>query len=243
MTKNIYLILLLFTAILLVGFYFTSELNNLWIAHFSHLGIMLVAGFLIIGIDKGKLPNKEKASIGISQIVGIIIGIVGLIGVSNFIPVLATKLAGIEMTGFLKTSELNSVFVVLLSITLFEEILFRRILAQKIKNTLGFKKGIWISALIFAIAHIYTETGLLSAFIAGAIFAYIYLKTNNIYLSIIAHLFYNLTTYFLTPIFIANFDGINKYSIIVSIILIGLGFMYGMIRILNKKPAGNNVYN
>tara|TARA_B110000208_G_scaffold190303_1_gene253881 strand:- start:149 stop:763 length:615 start_codon:yes stop_codon:yes gene_type:complete len=204
---------------------------------------MLVAGLLIIGIDKGKLPNKEKTSLKINQIAGIIIGIVGLIGVSNFIPVLATKLAGIEMSGFLKSSELNRVLLVVISISIFEEILFRRILAQKIKNTLGFKKAIWISALIFAIAHIYTDTGLLSAFIAGAIFAYIYLKTNNIYLSIIAHLVYNLTTYFLTPIFIENFDGINKYSIIVSIILIGLGLMYGMIRILNKKPAGNNVYN
>lgn len=243
MTKNIYLILFLFTSILLVGFYFTSELKDFWIAHFSHLGIMLIAGFTLIGIEKGILPNKEKRSFEISQVVGIIIGIIGLLGVSNFIPVLATKLAGIEISGFLKSAELNRVLLVVISISIFEEILFRRVLTQKINNTLGFKKATWISALIFAIAHIYSDTGFFSAFIAGAIFAYIYLKTNNIYLSIIAHLFYNLTTYFLIPIFITYFEVFNKYSIIFSTILIGSGLIYGMIRILNKKPAGNTVYN
>jgi|GEM_PF-1689847 len=243
MTKKLYLFLFLFTAIILVGFYFTSELNDFWIEHISHLGIMIIAGLTLIRLEKGKLPIKEKASFKINQFIGIIIGIIGLVGVSNFIPVLATKLAGIEITGFSKTAEFNRVLLSLIVISIFEEVLFRRVLAQKIKNILGLNKGIWISAMIFAIAHIYTDTGVLSAFIVGAIFAYIYLKTNNIYLSIIAHLFYNLTTYFLTPIFIANFDGINKYSIIVSTILIGLGLIYGMIRIFNKKPAGNTVYN
>ncbi len=243
MTKKLYLFLFLFTAILLVGFYFTSELNNFWIEHFCHLGIMIIAGFSLIGLKKGKLPIKEKPSYKINQFIAIIIGIIGLVGVSNFIPVLATKLAGIEMSGILKSAELNKILVSIISISIFEEILFRRVLAQKINNILGLKKGIWISAIIFAIAHSYSDTGLLSAFIAGAIFAYIYLKTNNIYFSIIAHLIYNLTTYFLTPIFIENFERTNKYSIIISTILIGSGLMYGMIRILNKKPAGNNVYN
>ncbi|MFD1015757.1 CPBP family intramembrane glutamic endopeptidase [Winogradskyella rapida] len=234
MTKKIYLFLLLFTSILLVGFYFTSEINNFWIAHISHLGIMLIAGLSLIGLEKGKLPNKEKSSFEIIQLIGIIIGIVGLIGFSNFIPVFATKLAGIEMTGFFKTAELNRILISVISISIFEEILFRRVLAQKINNILGFKKAIWISALIFAIAHSYTDTGILSAFFAGAVFGYIYLKTKNIYLSIIAHLLYNLTTYFLTPIFIKNYDGINKYSIIISILVIGLILMYGMTRILKK---------
>ncbi|MCL8009548.1 CPBP family intramembrane metalloprotease [Gelidibacter japonicus] len=241
MTRKLYLFLILFTSILLVGFYFTSILNNFWIAHFTHLGIMFIAGLTLIGLEKGKFPYKEKQSFEINQVIGIVIGIIGLIGVSNLIPVLGSKITGIQMSGFYKTAELNRILLVVISLSIFEEILFRRILAQKIKNTLGFKKAIWISALIFSIVHIYTDTGLLSAFIAGAILAYIYLKTNNIYLSIIAHLFYNLTTYFFTPLFIENFDRINNHTILISTILIGLGLMYGMISILNKKPAGNNV--
>ncbi len=237
MGKNIYLILFLFTSILLIGFYFTSELQSFWIAHFSHLGIMLLAGVSLVGLNKGKLPKKEISTMTANQIVGIIIGIFGLLSVSNLIPVLAMKLAGIELSGFTKSAEFNRILVVVISISIFEEILFRRILAQKINNVLGIKKAIWISALIFAISHIYTDTGILSAFIVGSVFTLIYLKTNNIYLSIIAHLLYNLTTYFLTPIFMENIDEVNKYSITVPAILIGLGLIFGMIKMLNKKAS------
>lgn len=237
MARSIYLILFLFTTILLVGFYFTSEIQQFWIAHLSHLGIMLLAGLSIIGIDKGNLPKKEISAFKVNQIVGIVIGVFGLISVSNLIPVLATKLAGIELSGFIKPAEFNRILLTVISISIFEEVLFRRILVQKINNVLGINNAIWISALIFAIAHIYTDTGILSAFVAGAVFAFIYIKTSNIYLSIIAHLLYNLTTYFLTPIFMDYINEINKYSITVPAILIGLGLIFGMIKILNKKTS------
>tara|TARA_R110000868_G_scaffold385339_1_gene653186 strand:+ start:125 stop:832 length:708 start_codon:yes stop_codon:yes gene_type:complete len=234
----------------LTGFYFTSEIRSFWISHLAHLGVMLFAGLVIVGLNNNELPNKEKAKFKIHQILTIAVGVIGLIGVINFIPVLASKIAGIEMVRLLKSADLNRVFVTLISITVFEEIIFRRILAQSIKNKLGLRKGVWISALIFSLVHVYSDTGLLGAFLGGAVFAYIYLKTMNIYLSIGAHLFYNLTTYFLTPIFINNFNRLNEYSIIVSVLLIGSCFIFLMYRILRmtdkviveKKPADNNTY-
>jgi len=171
------------------------------------------------------------------------------LGVSNFIPVLATKIAGIDINGLLnRTSEINRVFAVIISLAIFEEILFRRILAQKLYNRFGLKKAVWTSALIFGLAHVYTETGILSAFIAGASFAFIYLKTNNIYLSITAHLLYNITTYLLIPYFANNYATINQYPIIIYVLIVGSGLIYAMFWILNmdnieKKPADNSTYN
>ncbi|MBA6316951.1 CPBP family intramembrane glutamic endopeptidase [Cellulophaga baltica] len=234
MNRKTFLIIFLFLLILLVGLYFASEIRDFWIKHIAHLGVMLFAGLTIVGLNKNQLPIKEKTEFKLNQILAILGGIIGLLGVSNFIPVLATKIAGIEMEGLLKSAEIDRVLVILISITVFEEIVFRRILAQSINNKLGLTKGVWISALIFSLGHIYTETGLLSAFLGGVVFAYIYLKTKNIYLSISAHLLYNLSTYFLTPIFLDNFNRINKYSIIISILVIGSVLIYSMFWILKR---------
>ncbi|MEH1009482.1 type II CAAX endopeptidase family protein [Winogradskyella sp. ECml5-4] len=239
MTKNIYLNLLIFTTILLVGFYFTSELNNVWVSHFSHLVIMILAGLTLVAFDKGKLPDKEKPEFKINQIIGIIIGIIGLISVCNLIPVLATKMADIDITKHPIIIGLNQMVPILISISIFEEILFRRVLAQKIKNTLGITKGIWISAFVFAIAHIYSDTGILPSFIAGVVFAYIYFKTNSIYLSVVAHLFYNITTYYLLTVFRDRdkLELIYDYPTIALSISFGIILIVGMTKILNKKAG------
>ena len=245
MNRKTYLISFLFLVILLVGFYFASEIRDFWIKHIAHLGVMFSAGLTIIGLNKNQLPIKEKAKFKLNHILAILVGVIGLLGVSNFIPVLATKIAGIDIAGLLnRTSEINRVFAGIISLAIFEEILFRRILAQKLYNRLGLKKAVWTSALIFGLAHVYTETGILSAFIGGASFAYIYLKTNNIYLSITAHLLYNITTYLLIPYFGNNYATINEYAIIISVLIVGSGLIYAMFWVLNlanveKKPTDN----
>ncbi|WP_247077998.1 type II CAAX endopeptidase family protein [Cellulophaga sp. F20128] len=246
MNRKTYRVIFLFLLLLLVGFYFVSEIKEFWIKHIVHLGVMFFAGLTLVGLNKNQLPIKEKAKFKLNHILVILVGVIGLLGVSNFIPVLATKIAGIDNTGLLnRTSEINRVFAAILSLAIFEEILFRRILAQKLFNRLGLKKAVWISALIFGLTHIYTETGILSAFIGGASFAYIYLKTNNIYLSITAHLLYNITTYLLTPYFANIYTTINEYPIIISVLIVGSGLIYAMFWFLNianieKKTAEKN---
>ena len=234
MNKKIYLILLLFLTILLVGYYFTSEIKDFWINRLVGLGVMLFSGLIIVGLNKNKLPNKEKAEIEFNQVLAIAAGIIGLLGVNNFIQVLGTKVAGMEMEELIKSAGFNRYLITLIIFTVFEEIVFRRILAQFINNKLGLAKGVWISALIFSVGHIYSDTGLLYAFFGGIVFAYIYFKTRNIYLSIGAHLFYNLLTYFLTPIFADNIDSLYEYPIIITIIMIGIALIYGMVWQLRK---------
>ena len=238
MNKNLYFLLILFLVILLVGFYFTSDLTNFWISHFAHLGVMTLAGLVIVQFNLKKIPHKRKISFSITNLLAGLMGVAGLLGVSNFLPVFATKIAGIDVSGLLnRTSEINRVFVVIVSIAIFEEILFRRILAQKLYNRLGLQKAIWISALIFGLAHFYTDTCILNAFIGGASLAYIYLKTKNIYFSIIAHILYNITTYLLTPYFADNYAKINEYPVIISVLIIGSALIYGMVRILNQEDV------
>jgi membrane protease YdiL (CAAX protease family) len=252
MDKKLYFLLISFLAILLVGFYFTADITNFWISHFAHLGVMTMAGLAIIQFNPKNFPDKKELSFSITDLLASLMGIAGLLGLHNFISVLLTKIAGIDVAGLLnRTSEINRVFVVIISISIFEEILYRRILAQKLYNRLGLKRAVWISALIFSLAHIYTETGILNAFIGGAILAYIYLKTKNIYLSIIAHLLHNITTYLLTPYFAENYATINEYPIIFSVLVIVSALIYGMVRVLNLKekstagikPADNNTYS
>ncbi|NJB72918.1 membrane protease YdiL (CAAX protease family) [Saonia flava] len=234
MNKKIYLILLLFLTILLAGYYFTTEIKSFWINHLAGLGVMLFSGLTIVGLNKKKLPIKEKAEFKLNQIPAITAGIIGLLGFNNFIQVLGTKVAGIEMEVLIKSAGFNKYLVTLIIFTVFEEIVFRRILAQFIKNKIGIVKGIWISALIFSVGHIYSDTGLLYAFFGGLVFAYIYFKTKNIYLSIWAHLFYNLLTYFLTPIFADNINSLYEYPIILTIIIISITLIYGMVWQLRK---------
>ncbi len=252
MDKKLYFLLISFLAILLVGYYFTADITNFWILHFAHLGVMTMAGLAIIQFNPKNFPDKRNISFSITDLLASLMGVAGIYGVSNFISVLLTKIAGIDVAGLLnRTSEINRVFVVIISISIFEEILFRRILAQKLYNRLGLKRAVWISALIFGLVHIYTETGILNAFIGGAILAYIYLKTKNIYLSIITHLLYNIITYLSTPYFAENYATINEYPIIFSVLFIGTALIYGMVRVLNLKdkttarikPADNNGYS
>ena len=127
-------------------------------------------------------------------------------------------------------------FIPLMIITvIIEELIFRRIICQMIYNDKGFRKSLWLSSLAFTIAHIFAETSLLSIFIGGLFLAYIYLKTENIYLSITIHLFYNLLSYFSRDLLIKNVNFYNSYSKILGILLIGATFVILMKYYLEKQ--------
>ncbi len=83
------------------------------------------------------------------------------------------------------------IFSVTVGIPIFEEILFRGLIFNSIKEHLTVKWSIVLSAIIFAIAHgnplqaIYT-------FLLGVILAMVYEKTKNILTPILVHVLYNL---------------------------------------------------
>ena len=87
---------------------------------------------------------------------------------------------------------------------IFEELFFRRLLAHHFLERYGFKKAVYYSAFLFMIVHNLNNGGLLDLFLFGAIFAYIYLKTRNVYLVVVLHMlnnfFYFLFSGTITPL-------------------------------------------
>ena len=87
---------------------------------------------------------------------------------------------------------------------IFEELFFRRLLAHHFFERYGFKKAVFYSAFLFTIAHNLNNGGLLDLFLFGSIFAFIYLKTRNVYLVVVLHMlnniFYFLLSGTITPV-------------------------------------------
>lgn len=165
-------------------------------------------------------------------------GILGLVMLSNLIPGLASMILGMELNSVKSRNfGLTKILFTMVSIVVFEELFFRRLVAQRLKNISGFRKAVWLSALIFSLAHVYTETGLLSAFVGGVIFTIIYLKIGSILISIVSHLTYNLLTYFLVAPTLDYFDlrNENSYPLVIGLIGMGSALISGMFFALKKK--------
>ncbi|MDL2246291.1 CPBP family intramembrane metalloprotease [Methanobrevibacter sp. OttesenSCG-928-K11] len=73
---------------------------------------------------------------------------------------------------------------------LFEELLFRGIILQKLNKRLGIIVSILISSILFGIIH--DLGGIFSAFIFGICMCILYIKSNNILVPIFAHALNNL---------------------------------------------------
>lgn len=91
-----------------------------------------------------------------------------------------------ESLEFLKNEPIY-IFGYLIIVRVFaEEVFFRGFLAKK--------TGIWVSSVIFALAHVMygSVAEVLGAFVLGALLAYAYRANKNIVPSIFAHMAYNL---------------------------------------------------
>lgn len=80
----------------------------------------------------------------------------------------------------------------LLFAPIFEELFFRRIVAHEFFERYGYKKAIIYSAFLFAIMHIPRFHDLPMIFAFGILAAYLYLKTRNIYITMLLHSLINL---------------------------------------------------
>ena len=82
----------------------------------------------------------------------------------------------------------------------FEELVFRGVLFNRLKIRMGIIPAMLVSSFIFAIGHDFG--GILSAFLFGICMCILYLKTDNILIPMSVHFINNLTATFLelTPI-------------------------------------------
>jgi hypothetical protein len=201
MSKRLYLNLFLSLLILLLGYNFASGLTDFWTNRIVNILSIVLAGFFLIKFNPNLLPKKKNSTFRVQYLFPIIIGIIGLFLATYFMSLLVNNLMEWQWTDKIgpTKSELPRYLILLAAWAFLEEIYFRRIITQKLFNNKGFSKALWVSALIFSIAHIFSGNGLLRAFIGGIILGYIYLKTKNIWLSILTHLAVNLTIFFVSP--------------------------------------------
>ena len=93
-----------------------------------------------------------------------------------------------------KFFSLPSLFLILTIQPVGEEVFFRGFLLEKFTSWKGRWVGIGVSSVLFGLAHLsygMAYTAVMTA-ILGAIFAYVVLKTKNLYTSIIAHILFNV---------------------------------------------------
>ncbi|MDO7171817.1 CPBP family intramembrane glutamic endopeptidase [Mariniflexile sp. AS56] len=247
MSKRLYLNLFLSLLILLFGYNFASGLTGYWTIRIVNILSIVLAGFFLIKFNPSLLPKKNNSTFRIQYLFPIVIGIIGLFLINYFIPLLTYKLMDWEWPSkiHLTKYELIRYLGLITILGVLEELYFRRIIAQKIFNSKGFSKALWISALIFGFAHIVTDSGILGTFFGGLVLGYIYLKTKNIWISIFAHLTNNLISLFVSPFLDKNIADFSSYQKITIFIGFGLSLIYAMYLIFKKqtelKPAGNTV--
>lgn len=137
-------------------------------------------------------------------------------------------------------SVLSSIFL----FPIFEELFFRRLLAHHFLERYGFKKAVYYSAFLFMIVHNLNEGGLLDLFLCGSIFAYIYLKTRNVYLVVVLHMlnnfFYVLFSGTITPliIFFEDYKHLKYFWVFYVFGFLTLGWViYYSFRYINRYHA------
>ena len=85
-----------------------------------------------------------------------------------------------------------------------EELIFRGSLLSLLVKTESPKKVIFLSSLGFSLAHYLSDSSLFAVFILGVFLAYVYLKTENIFLCIIVHVLNNFLALVFSPFLIST---------------------------------------
>lgn len=124
-----------------------------------------------------------------------------------------------------------------------EELLFRRLMLPGLVKNYGVRNGILWSAFFFALFHLNPWQGI-SAFLIGIFLAWLYLKSNNIWLCIFLHFFNNSMSfaffYFSDDPFMTLEDMIGFNYQLFGIIGISLVCMYFCFRLLQQQFAKNS---
>lgn len=114
-----------------------------------------------------------------------------------------------------------------------EELLFRKVMLPGLVKNYGVKKGIIWSAAFFAIFHLNPWQGL-GAFLIGIFLAWLYLKTQNIWLCIFLHWFNNsfsfLLMIFTGDIMFTMTDVLENDIILIGVMLLSAVCLYFCIK-------------
>ncbi|GAA3630750.1 CPBP family intramembrane glutamic endopeptidase [Flavivirga jejuensis] len=133
----------------------------------------------------------------------------------------------------------KNITILILIVPIAEELFFRGLLTHGISLVHNNKSAVLVSSIIFALLHYYSG-GILIAFLGGLYFGYIYVKTENIFLSIIAHIFANTIILFDERIieFITNKIDLTS-NIFMLLVLFIIGVTVCIFSLKKISPAGS----
>ncbi|WP_300976973.1 CPBP family intramembrane glutamic endopeptidase [Flavobacterium sp.] len=130
------------------------------------------------------------------------------------------------------------VLKVLLISPLLEEIIFRGSLLPLLIKTESSKKAVLFSSLGFSITHYLSNSSLFAIFVLGTFLAYVYLKTESVFLCFIAHALNNFLALVFCP-FLISILRIKEtsYYTLIFIIMSSIIMLYSLFKIYkqNKK--------
>lgn len=181
-----------------------------------YLAIILAVIFIPLLIKDYKKNNFDKKN-KINYLQLILIGII----LSLIYNVFAYYFNFLLKTSLFDSS--NNLTVTLISTGLIgpiiEELMFRGIIYNELKNKFSNMKAILITTAFFALIHI-NIIQILYAFALGFILIYVYEKYKNIKAPIILHMASNITTTLFLPILIQNNLIINYSVFLICLILL-----------------------
>lgn len=181
-----------------------------------YLAFILAIIFIPLLIKEYKKTNIEK-KIKINYLHLIIIGII----LSLIYNVFAYYFNFLLKTSLFDNN--NNLIVTLISTGLIgpiiEELMFRGIIYNELKNKYSNMKAILITTIFFAVIHM-NIIQILYAFALGFILIFVYEKYKNIKAPIILHMASNITTTLFLPILIQNNLIINYSVFLICLILL-----------------------
>lgn len=212
------------------------QTNSLLITTIAWVVTFIVI-LLVYFVSKKNIINETKLNKGISikMIVICIIcgiginvsidGILTLINIYDLVPEYEQLMTSINNNEFYKTL----IFVGILS-PVFEELLYRGIIFNKLRTGFSIFGAVMIQALFFGIGHMNLVQGTY-AFLIGILFGYVVAWTGSLYSSIILHITINVLSAVITNVQIQNMEFNYLITIIVTgglLTVIGLRIIYAM---------------
>lgn len=219
--------------------------------------LTLLSVFLIFTASKkiSFSACKLKVDKSIDPLTAVLCALLGVVMVALFMPLMEGSMKAMFASWNIFPSAeilpLNNVGWLLFYIVFFaimpaiaEELIFRGVIFNGVKKSMGSKWAIGLSALLFTLAHA-DIIKFVYPMIMGVFFAIVVDKTGNIFYTMLIHLFNNITTIvvqYLMNIGVFAKLNISVWFVIISIVLalVGVGvFLLFYFFVLKKRKYKN----
>ena len=213
--------------VLLLGNFLIKEIDNLTLRGFAGVLFYFILAFIYSKICKSTMLVKFQLRHKFN--INIILGLIGIYLIGYSTGNLGSILLNEEIGSIVYTNPFIILVLQIICLPFVEELLFRRCILVNSVNRYGERKALWISSIIFTIAHFFTSSGLLFVFMGSMFLGYLYLKTNSFYVVLLYHILLNVGALFLSPIVNEILIGVSRDLVTFFLtggLIIGIIFSY-----------------